>query len=261
MKLEVQKRLAKKKVSVHPLLFIHGAAGGAWYFEHFLNYFALEGYDSYALSLRGHGNSEGKDDIDTYSMDDYVLDVRSIVQTFKEKPILIGHSMGGAITQRYINQYVDEIHQVILLASAEAGGIDKNSPLGLFFNDAISFLRNMRTLYPDQKITIDGLLNQTVFSNRFKEEELKIIKSKLTKESQRVKKDLLLPFIEDYDRIKIPVVVIGSRNDHIVTLEQTYKTAKAFHVEPVLIDDLCHFMTIDPDWMKAAEAIKNAIIK
>lgn len=261
MRLEVRKSLAKQKKCLHPLIFIHGAAGGAWYFDHFLKYFADHGFDCYALSLRGHGLSEGKEDIDHFSMNDYVEDVKKVVHSLTEKPILIGHSMGGAITQTYMNKNSNEIHQVILLASAQAGGIDKDSPLGLFFSDAISFLRNMRKLHPQEKITLDGLLNQVVFSNRFSSEELKNIKLKLTKESQRVKKDLLLPYIDDYEKIKIPVAVIGSRNDHIVTIEQINKTAEAFHVEPIWVNDLCHFMTIDPEWEKAAEAILGAMIK
>jgi len=261
MKLEIRSRIAKHKKHVHPLVFIHGAAGGAWYFESFMDYFAQKGFDCYALSLRGHGLSEGYEDINSYSMDDYVDDVRSLVESLKQKPVLIGHSMGGAIAQRYINNYAKDIHQVFLLASAQAGGIDKDSPLGLFFSDAISFLREMRKKYPDDKITLDGLLNQTVFSNRFSEDELKSIKGKLSKESQRVKKDLLIPFIDDYEKINVPVVVIGSRNDQIVTNDQIQKTARAFHVSPIFIDDLCHFMTIDPDWEKAAETVLEIIIK
>lgn len=38
------------------LLFVHGICAGAWVWEQsFLPFFASFGYDSYALSLRGHG--------------------------------------------------------------------------------------------------------------------------------------------------------------------------------------------------------------
>ncbi len=41
-----------------PLLFIHGAWHGAWCWdEHFLDFFANNGFHAVALSLRGHGNS------------------------------------------------------------------------------------------------------------------------------------------------------------------------------------------------------------
>ena len=255
MNLEIRSKKARSIRCPYPLIFIHGAAGGAWYFENFLEYFSKHGYDSYAISLRAHGLSDGYEDLDLYGLADYVEDVRSLVMQFNIKPILIGHSMGGAIVQKYMNTYPNDLFAAVLLSSAEAGGIDKDSHLGLFFSDAIKFLRKIRKDHPEKRITIDQLLNETVFSNRFSEEELREIKSKLTKESALVKKELLDPYIDNYDKIKIPVCVIGSRNDHIVTMDKTIKTAQAFHVEPIMLDSLCHFLTIDPDWEKAAEAI------
>jgi pimeloyl-ACP methyl ester carboxylesterase len=255
MKLEVLRKLAKKKTNQPPLLFIHGAAGGAWYFKHFLSYFSNHGYDCYALSLRGHGKSEGYEDIDTYRLDDYVSDVKSVVSILKKKPILIGHSMGGAITQRFISDYQDEIHAAILLSSAEAGGIDKDSHLGLFFNDTRDFLRKLKKENPNEKITLDHLLNQTIFSNRMNPTELSEIRKRLTKESSLVKKDLLEPFIDDYTRITIPIGVIGSKDDMIIDESKIMKTASAFNVEPIILNDLCHFLTIDPNWENAAHAI------
>src|SRR3954449_12395377 len=44
-----------------PILFIHGAFGGAWMWrEIFMPYFARRGRAVAALSLRGHGASEGR---------------------------------------------------------------------------------------------------------------------------------------------------------------------------------------------------------
>jgi alpha-beta hydrolase superfamily lysophospholipase len=261
MNLEIRSKKAISVQSTHPLIFIHGAAGGAWYFDNFLEYFSKKGYDSYAISLRGHGLSEGREHIDSYGLDDYVEDVKSLVKKLESKPILIGHSMGGAVVQKYMNNNQEDLTAAILLSSAEAGGIDKESPLGLFFSDAVKFLRKIRKDYPEKRITIDQLLNETVFSNRFSEIELNEIKRKLTKESAQVKKELLNPFIDDYKKIKIPVCVIGSKNDHIVTIDKTIKTANAFQVIPIFIDTVCHFLTIDPDWEDAAIALLSFISK
>ena len=49
-----------KKTKAKNILFVHGICVGAWVWEdHFLPYFANEGYNSWALSLRGHGLSDG----------------------------------------------------------------------------------------------------------------------------------------------------------------------------------------------------------
>ncbi len=255
MKLEVRKRMGHLKENKPPLVFVHGAAGGAWYFEHFLDYFDAQGYDCYAISLRGHGQSEGYEALDSYKLIDYVSDVKSVIDTLDRKPILIGHSMGGAITQKYIGLYQDDLEAAILLASAQAGGIEKDSPLGLFFSDAKSFLRMFRQGHPGEKISLGNIMNDTIFSNRFNSHELKEIRKKLTKESLLVKKDLLKPFIDESIEVKIKVGVIGSYGDHIVRVEQTMKTANAFGVKPIFIPNVCHFMTIDPEWECVAAAI------
>ena len=254
-KLEMTKKVPENITYPHPLVFIHGAAGGAWYFNHFIDYFSQKGFICYALSLRGHGLSEGIEDIDTFTLSDYVSDVKSLVDQLETKPVLIGHSMGGAITQSYIGKYQETIHQAILLTSARAGGIDDQSPLGLFFSDSRSFLREIRKKEGHQNMTIDDLMNEVIFSDRFSRDELKEIKKKLSRESKAVKKDLLKPFIHDGFHLHIPVHVIGSTGDHIISSHDLNITASFFHTKPILVSDCCHFLTIDPNWMEVADTI------
>lgn len=255
MKLEVIIKKAKFKSQNPPLVFVHGAAGGAWYFKNFQSFFSEKGFDSYALSLRGHGQSEGAEFIDTYRLKDYVEDVKTVIDTYQIKPILVGHSMGGAIAQMYVSLYQEDLAGLVLLASAQAGGIDSDSPLGLFFSDAKSFLRSYRSLFPNEKITLASIMNETIFSNRFSDHELREIRSQLTKESALVKKDLLNPFFDEAIKLDIPVCVIGSSGDHIVTETVNLMTADTFHVKPIVIPRLCHFLTIDPEWEIAGMAL------
>ncbi|MBN2299564.1 MAG: alpha/beta hydrolase [Acholeplasmataceae bacterium] len=261
MNLEILKRKSQFSRKNPTLLFIHGAAGGAWYFNTFLEYFAHHGYDSYAISLRGHGNSEGIEDIDSFSLNDYMQDVKHTIDQFEDKPILIGHSMGGAIVQKYLDMYQDDVLGAVLLSSADSRGIDQKSPLGLFFSDAKAFMRDYRKPHQHQRVSLLSIMNDTIFSNRFSEDELKVIRTKLTKESERVKKDLLNPFVSENFSSRIPILVIGSRNDHIVREEQILSTAYLLQAEHLMVDHVCHFMTIDPEWIRPAEAIKDWLIK
>jgi len=62
-----------------PILFLHGAFAGAWcWAEQFMPYFAERGLDCYAVSLRGHGGSAGRERLTWHSLGDYVdlLDLR-----------------------------------------------------------------------------------------------------------------------------------------------------------------------------------------
>jgi pimeloyl-ACP methyl ester carboxylesterase len=52
-----------------PLVFIHGGFAGAWCWDvHFLDWFATRGWECHAPSLRGHGESEGREDIHRISI-------------------------------------------------------------------------------------------------------------------------------------------------------------------------------------------------
>ena len=60
MKLEVTMRTPTGEPRPTPLLFVHGADPSTWvWVRHFLPFFADRGYEAHALSLRGHGASEG----------------------------------------------------------------------------------------------------------------------------------------------------------------------------------------------------------
>ena len=109
-----------------PLLFVHGAWHGAWcWTEHFLPYFSAKGYACYALNLRGHGRSSIKGSVRFVRIADYVADVEEVAARIPAPPVLVGHSMGGFITQKYL-----ERHHAPAGGSAgfpAAGGASKHS--------------------------------------------------------------------------------------------------------------------------------------
>ena len=79
-----------------PLLFIHGAYTAAWCWdEHFLDWFATQGYSSYALSLSGHGGSRGRKHLDSFSINDYVDDVAEVVATLPAPPAFEAATMAA----------------------------------------------------------------------------------------------------------------------------------------------------------------------
>ena len=86
-----------------PLLFVHGGWHGAWCWDdHFLDYFADAGYRAVSISLRGHGTSPSDKPLRKVSVADYLDDVRSVADDLGGAPVLIGHSLGGYVVQRYL---------------------------------------------------------------------------------------------------------------------------------------------------------------
>ena len=89
-----------------PLLFVHGAWHAAWCWdEHFLDFFANDGYHAIALSLRGHGDSFTPKRLRTVSLADYLDDVVSVADSLPARPVIIGQSMGGSLVQKYLESH------------------------------------------------------------------------------------------------------------------------------------------------------------
>ncbi len=86
-----------------PLLFVHGGWHAAWCWdENFLDFFADRGFRAVGVSLRGHGQSGSSKPLRSCSIGDYLDDVQSATENLNSQPVLIGHSMGGFIVQKYL---------------------------------------------------------------------------------------------------------------------------------------------------------------
>src|SRR5512145_1756851 len=121
MKLEVISRQPASSSHATPLLFIHGAWHGAWCWdEYFLEYFAAHGYATYALSLRGHGGSPERDRLRWLSVADYVADVAQVASILPAPPVIVGHSMGGLVAQKYLETH--PAPAAVLMASVPPAG-------------------------------------------------------------------------------------------------------------------------------------------
>jgi pimeloyl-ACP methyl ester carboxylesterase len=79
-----------------PVILIHGSANSAAVWEFWQQALAEQGWPSYAIDLRGHGQS-GPRDLSHTSMQDYAADVTVLVTQYRQPPVLIGWSMGGLV--------------------------------------------------------------------------------------------------------------------------------------------------------------------
>ena len=83
------------------------------------------GFPSHALSLRGHGESGGRESLFVAGLDDYVADVEHVAATLPSPPVLIGHSMGAAVVERLLTTRPDSRRR-----ADGAGSARRNRPGG-----------------------------------------------------------------------------------------------------------------------------------
>ena len=80
-------------------LLVHGAWHGPWCWDGFAERLAGHGHQVQAVRLRGHDQPPGRS---WHRVHHYVTDVRQAAARFAQPPVLVGHSLGGLVVQRYL---------------------------------------------------------------------------------------------------------------------------------------------------------------
>jgi pimeloyl-ACP methyl ester carboxylesterase len=238
-----------------PLLFVHGAWHAAWCWdEHFLDFFADNGYRALALSLRGHGGSPASKPLRTISIADYVEDVVAVAERLPTPPVVIGHSMGGFVVQKYL-----ETHQApagVLLASIPSWGI---GPFLMRWTKRQPWAMT-RALLTGKSLQIFGspeIVREKFFSQQTPETEILRSAALLQEESQRVSLDATLLLLPHPKRVTTPLLVLGAGQDGCFTVKEVHATARAYGTEAEIFPDMGHNMMLEPGWASVAERIHS----
>ncbi|MBN8197116.1 MULTISPECIES: alpha/beta hydrolase [Thalassospira] len=243
-----------KPKSKHPLVFVHGAFTGAWCWnEHFLNWFADKGFETVSFSLRGHGGSGGRQLRSLASIDDYVEDLEEVVDTLGQTPVLIGHSMGGYIIQKYLEQHTAEA--AILMASVPPEGLlASNAMMAMAQPDLYFQMAWLQAIGPHTFLR--ERLGRAMLSPDIAEDEGMIYFGRLETESQRALLDMMgaNPIFLTADDAPA-MLVIGAHDDEIIQSELIHHTARKYHADYALVDDIHHAMMLDKNWEKVAETM------
>ena len=251
MKLETITRMPKTQPHQTPLLFVHGMWHGAWCWdEFFLPYFAEQGYHVSALSLRGHAGSEGR--ISGSSIANYVSDVEQAAGTFDTAPVIIGHSMGGFITQKYLEK--NQAPAGILLASVPPFGVWHGTWL-VFKHSPLTLLKVMMKFRLAPVVETPEHTQWAFFSQGFPRDQLLKYHARLNDESFRMYVDLLGLNLVSPRKIKSPMLVLGAEQDAVISAGDVRKTARAYNAQMENFPDMAHDMMLEKNWKAVADRI------
>jgi len=253
MKLELISRPSDEKTHPTPLLFVHGAWHAAWCWEaYFLPYFAARGWDCYAMSLRGHGGSAGR--VRWVRAKDYVADVEQIVEGLGARPVIIGHSMGGYVLQKYLERHT--LPAAVLLASIPSSGT-----FGLLRRSIVrhplAVIEAVFTLDLYPLVGTPARAHDLLFSASVSRRKVEVHFQRLRSESYRILLDSAFLDVPKPRRLQTPIMVIGGSKDAVFTVAETRATAIDYRSQAVILPNMAHDIMLEPRWRDAADCINQ----
>ncbi|KMZ56148.1 hypothetical protein ZOSMA_99G00790 [Zostera marina] len=264
-----------------PIVFVHGSFHAAWcWAEHWLPYFSHAGYDCYAVSLLGQGESDLPNGKFAGTLETHTCDIADFIQEqVKNPPILIGHSFGGLIIQSYIANmtlqsslhrfsHSGRRHSPPMLAGAVlACSVPPSGNGGLVWrylmSKPIAAIKVTLSLAAKAFANSLPLCKETFFSPTMGDLLVQRYQD-LMKESSRVplfnlrELNASLP-VQSVPRNSTDILVLGAKDDFIVDLEGLNETAKFYGIDPVCVEGVAHDIMLDVEWEKGAQVILSWI--
>nr|POE67402.1 40s ribosomal protein s7 [Quercus suber] len=256
-----------------PLVFVHGSYHAAWcWAEHWLPFFSACGFDCYALSLLGQGESDAPSGSVAGTLQTHASDVADFIQKkVLLPPVLLGHSFGGLIIQYYIanvknNQAIEmESFYPKLTGAALVCSVPPSGNSGLvwryLFSKPIAAFKITRSLAAKAFQTSLPLCKETFFSSTM-EDQLVLRYQELMRESSRMplfdlrKLNASLP-VPSIPKGSVELLVLGANDDFIVDAEGLRETGRFYGVSPVNVERVAHDMMLDCSWEKGRAPYKT----
>ncbi len=220
--------------------------------EYFMPYFRDLDWHCLAVSWRGHGESGGRESLDTFGLRDYMADVAEVAQRCSQPPVIIGHSLGGLVAQRFSCHY--PAAGLALLAPVGPGGLGgAMMHMALGAPDLmleIDRFQSTRNETPDWEIFRKGL-----FSKDFSVEQGRVYLPRFQRESRRASFESMIPqWFNLLGRPYLPALVLGGINDSFIPYGELLMTAQFWNADLEVSYDWPHVLMLD-QWESAAETL------
>lgn len=236
-----------------PLLFVHGSFCASWVWaEHYLPFFAREGWDCVAVSLRGHGDSEGREHLDQFGLADYVDDVVAAATAMPRPPVVIGHSLGGMIVQRYVAAG-HRAAGMVLMSSVPPAGMSGPAAWMAWRRPRVFAQLGLLQALGGQAADQDALI-EAMFSRTTPPADLPRWLPLMQRESLRASVEVMSP-LPSLTGAKVPALVIAGDDDAFIPVNAIEATARFHGAELKLLDGAPHALMLETGWRRSAEGV------
>lgn len=254
---------------VPDLLLVHGAWHGAWCWTRMQAASALVGLRSHAMSLRGHGGSTGHERLARTHLDEYVADVAHVARELGGPFVLLGHSLGGLVAQRYLahleqGRDLPRPDGIGLLATAlpdDMASILQSPTITQHFGGRLGMLRTMLRMQLTGNATAlvgsPELVRLLFFTPDTPEQDVVDCFIRLQNESitvfreiRRLARTWQMPLGDS-----MPMLVLGGAHDACFSPAILRRLASAHGAALHIFAGMGHDLMLDHGWEQVADAV------
>lgn len=240
-----------------PILMQHGMYHGAWVWRPWQELFAAWGWESHAHSLPGHGGSPVQRPIRWCTLQYYYEFLNSEVKRLSQRPVLMGHSMGGALIQWYL-KYGGDVPAAVLVAPwtshtmlpAVLRSMQRDpigSMLGYLTLTATPMVRSPRRA-AEAFITEGAIVSP---------EELQ---ARLGPESGWVLLQYQPPFWSPVEHTNTPLLWLAGERDALIAETDERQSAAHYGAKYVVVPGAGHNLMLERSFRATAETIHNWLV-
>jgi non-heme chloroperoxidase len=224
-----------------PVLFVHGMWGGSWYLHNYLHAAAEAGWDAWAVNLRGHGESPAPEGLGRAGLLDYVADVRRCLDRLGEA-VLVGHSMGGLITQKVAEE--GGVAAAVALTSAPPRGIN-----ALYWPVLSRMAAYVPAMLANRAFAVSRRDADFLILNRLSPEQRDWAFPQFGAESGCAARQLALGRLAvDPGSVRCPMLVVGAEHDRITPAALQRRIASRYRAEYQEAAGHAHMLMLEDGW-------------
>lgn len=245
-------------MSLPPIVFIHGMWSKPEVWDFYRPEFEAAGFETHSPVLRFHDGPPGNrppDGLGSLSLKTYVSDLLEFIGTLPEKPVLVGHSMGGLLSQILASRGV--ARAAVLLTPAAPAGILTITPsvFVIFFKMMARWGFWRKPTFPSYRIVRWGILHE------ISEEDAKLVYDEMMWESGRATSEIAYSFLDPgrashvpAGQVTCPLLIIAGARDRITPASVCRKIAKRYGKRADYIEypQHAHWVLGEPGWEKIA---------
>jgi pimeloyl-ACP methyl ester carboxylesterase len=244
-----------KRRSDTPILMQHGMWHGAWVWSHWQELFAEWGWESHAFSLPGHAGSPEQRPVKFCTLGYYLRFLTAEVERLPNKPVLMGHSMGGALIQWYLKHVADDLPAAVLVAPWASHMTAPGGPLWLKLDPAgvlmACLTASTRPFVRSPEVTATKLISQR---SLYSAEEFHAL---LSPESAWVMVQHNPPFWRPPKDVGTPLLWLAGEKDAVISVEHEQASADYYRADFMVVPEAAHDIQIEFNFRETARAIHD----